>query len=81
MCVYLSIYMYAIDAKQNLTAFHVNYGIKQVQALSWLLFGALTLIRENKLMTVAVASSWLSDLTSREMLVYETVFLSTWKWW
>lgn len=57
MCVYLSIYIYAIDAKQNLTAFHVNYGIKQVQALSWLLFGALTLIHENKFMTVAVASS------------------------
>lgn len=27
---------------------------KQIQALSWLLFGAVTLICENKLMTVAL---------------------------
>lgn len=55
ICVY--IYIYTIDVKQNLTAFHVNYDIKQTQALSWLLFVVLTLICENKLITVAVASS------------------------
>lgn len=65
-CTYMCVYIYTIDEIQNLKVFHICYDSKHMQTLIWLLL-VLTLLCENKLLTVVVASSWLSDLTAQEM--------------